>query len=159
MEEKILNVISEVTGVSTDDIKGNKGKLAVFRARLMYYYLCNDKGLLFKPVANLINRTASAASYGAASFAIFVRKNKMYENYIKEAKNMLLGMKMGDSIDWVAHNGHEYIYVKGVKYSIHDVSSRYFGKGYMGMIDGNYALYSEDKSEAIQLLIEMANKI
>ena len=155
MEEKILRAVSEVTGVDVDDIKSIRGDTKTTRARMMYYYLCNDKGLLFEPVARLVNRTAAAASYGAASFAIFIRENEMYDGFAKDAKNILLGMKMGDSVDWISHNGHEYIYVRGIKYSIHDVSSRYFGKGYMGMIDGDYALFCEDREEAVKELINM----
>ena len=79
----------------------------------------------------------------------------MYDGFAKDAKSLLLGMKMGDSADWIYHNGHEYIYVRGVKYSIHDVSSRYFGEGYMGMVDGNFALYNEDREKAVKGLINM----
>lgn len=155
MEEKILRAVSEVTGVTVDDIKGIKADAKTVRARMMYYYLCNDKGLLFEPVARLVNRTAAAASYGSASFAIFIRRNEMYDGFAKDAKSLLLGMKMGDSVDWISHNGHEYIYVRGIKYSIHDVSSRYFGEGYMGMVDGNFALYNEDREKAVKGLINM----
>lgn len=155
MEEKILRAVSEVTGVDVDDIKSIRGDTKTARARMMYYYLCNDKGLLFEPVARLVNRTAAAASYGAASFAIFIRGNEMYDGFAKDAKSLLLGMKMGDSADWIYHNGHEYIYVRGVKYSIHDVSSRYFGECYVGMVDGNFALYNEDREKAVKGLINM----
>ncbi len=155
MEEKILRAVSEVTGVPMEDIRGDSRRLEVVRARMMYYYLCNDKGLLFNPVARFVGRTDSAVSQGVSSFSFFIRNNKKYASLAKEAKNLLLGMRMDDGLDWVSHNGHEYIYVMGVKYSIHDVSSRYFGKGYMGMIDGDYALFCEDREEAVKGLINM----
>lgn len=155
MEEKILRAVSEVTGVAVDDIKGHSSRLDVVRARMLYYYLCNDKGLLFSPVASFVGRTESAVSQGVSSFSLFIRSNEKYASLVREAKNILLGMRMDDGLDWVSHNGHEYIYVKGVKYSIHDVSSRYFGKGYMGMIDGNYALFCEDREKAVKELINM----
>lgn len=155
MEEKILRAVSEVTGVDVDDIKSIKRDTKTVRARMMYYYLCNDKGLLFNPVARFVGRTDSAVSQGVSSFSLFIRNNERYASLVKEAKNLLLGMRMDDELDWVSHNGHEYIYVRGVKYSIHDVSSRYFGKGYMGMVDGNFALYNEDREKVVKGLINI----
>jgi len=158
MEDKILEAVSEVTGISVLTLKSDDIRLETSRARMMYYYLCNEKGMLFEPVGKAVNRGASSVSKGVTSFTLFLRNNGRYRILVKEARDLVLGINAEDGKDWTVCNGHEYIYINGVKYSIHDISSRFFGNCFMGMINDEFSFACEDREQAIRKLTSIADK-
>lgn len=153
MEKKILRAVIDVTGITEEQMKSSIVGYDVSRARAMYYYLCNEKKLILSIVGDLVNRSANAVSKGVSSFRELISRNKRYADLLNEAKMVLLGLGMEEQKDWMHYNGQDYIYIRGRKYSIHDVSSRYFGGGYMGMIDDEFVLYSDNKEQAVRKLL------
>lgn len=153
MEKKILRAVMDVTGITEERMKSSIVGHDVSRARAMYYYLCNEKKLLLSIVGDLVNRSANTVTKGVSSFRELISRNKRYADLLNEAKMVLLGLGMEEQKDWMHYNGQDYIYISGRKYSIHDVSSRYFGGGYMGMIDDEFVLYSDNKEQAVRKLL------
>lgn len=158
IEEKILNAVSEATGVAPHIIKSGSSQLEDVRARMMYYYLCDEKRLLSGIIGDFVGRTASAVSKGVASFKVFISDNEKYMKLTENARRIMLGADIGEQREWMHHEGQEYIYVGGKKYSILDMSSRYYGEGYMGLIDDEYVLYNENKEQAVKMLVAMTDK-
>lgn len=158
MENRILNAVSEVTEIPIDDIKSNNKYLDVVRARMMYYYLCNEKNIFADISGAAVNRSASASSQGAISFKMFLAGNGKYRKLTEDVNRVLLGIGIGEQREWSHHEGRDYIYVGGKMYSILDVSSRYFGKGYMGFVNDEFVLYSDNKEKITKGLTQMANK-
>lgn len=156
MEKKILRAVVDVTGITEEQMKSDSMGRDVSRARTMYYYLCNEKKLILPVVGALVNRSANSVSKGVSSFRELISRNKRYADLLNEAKMVLLGLGIEEQKDWMHYNDQDYIFIRGKKYSIHDISSRYFGGGYMGMIDDEFVLYSDNKEHAVRRLLMLA---
>ena len=152
MEKKILRAVIDVTGITEEQMKSNIVGYDVSRARAMYYYLCNEKKLILSIVGDLVNRSANAVSKGVSSFRELISRNKRYADLLNEAKMALLGSAWRSRKTDALQRTRLHLY-KSRKYSIHDVSSRYFGRGYMGMIDDEFVLYSDNKEQAVRKLL------
>lgn len=157
IEEKILNAVSEVTGISPDVIKGDSKNIKDVWARMMYYYLCYEKHLLASVAGSFVGKTASAAYTGALSFKKFIENNNMYNELTDKARKIILGGDIVEKKDWINNGEQEYIYVGNKKYSILDVSSRYFGEGYVGFVDDDAVVYDGNKDKVIKTLVKIAN--
>jgi len=157
IEEKILNAVSEVTGVPQQKIKSDDSTLDVVRARLMYYYLCNENRILSEIYSVFVGRSASTASRGVKSFKDFMQRNEKYKKFADDALKIIHGYGETDKYAGMIKPGEDSLYIEGQKYSILDVSSRYFGKGFLGMIDGEPTCYSASKECVVRELIEKSN--
>lgn len=155
IEENILKAVSKVTGVSVDDMRGQSKLLAVGRARMMFYYLCSEKGLLQEPIAKAIDKSPQTVSRGILAFKTLLTTNREWSELLNDARGLLLGLGLEEKRDWATINGHDYIYVKGKRYTIVDISSRYSGSGYMGTVNDIPVLYSDSKEDAVRRLIKM----
>lgn len=156
IEENILKAVSKVTGISIDDMRGQSKLLAVGRARMMFYYLCSEKGLLQEPIAKAIEKSPQTVSSGILSFKNILTTNKEWGELLNDARGLLLGLELEEKRDWATISGHDYIYVKGKRYTIVDISSKYFGSGYMGTVNDIPVLYSDSKEDAVKQLVKMA---
>lgn len=55
--EKIINIVTEVTGVKQEDIIAKRGSIDVQEARMLFFMLARDAGYSDYDVARYINRT------------------------------------------------------------------------------------------------------
>lgn len=157
IEEKILNAVSEVTGVPQQKIKSDDSTLDVVRARLMYYYLCDENRILSEIYSVYVGRSSSTARNGVKSFKDFMQRNEKYKKLADDALKIIRGYGETDKYAGMIKPGEDSLYIEGKKYSILDVSSRYFGNGFLGMIDGELACYSDSKDCVARELIEKSN--
>lgn len=155
IEEDILKAVSRVTGISVDDMRGQSKLLPVVRARMMFYYLCSEKGLLQEPIAKAIDKSPQTVSSGILAFKGLLATNREWSELLNDARGLLLGLGLEEKRDWTTISGHDYIYVKGKRYTIVDISSKYFGSGYMGTVNDIPVLYSDSKEDAVKRLIKM----
>ena len=156
IEENILKAVSRVTGISVDDMRSQSRLANVSEARMLFYYICSEKGLTQSAIAKAIGKSRQAVSIGLLTYKKRFDNNKRHKKLVGEVRGFLLGLGLGKEYDRSVAIGQGSVYIGGDKYSIVDISSRYTGSGYMGTVNDVPVLYSESKEDAVRRLIKMA---
>ncbi len=86
-----------------------------------------------------------------------MQRNEKYKKLADDALEIIHGYNETDKYTNMIKPGDDIIYIGGKKYSILDVSSRYFGNGFVGYVDGDIICYSDSKECVVRELIEKSN--
>lgn len=161
-EEKILRGVSVVTGIPQKTLKQTATTLEDAAAQAMYLHLCDIKGMPRAKANELIGRK------DAAKWNDPLRRMRWRNAKTKAQLDRVLEMlrvrspKAEESIAegvWMRKNSEEVMFMDGRKFSVLDVSSRYFGKQYVGFVDDAPAVIENEAAEVKTRLAECENKI
>lgn len=129
MKEEILQAVSEVTGVAVDHIKSKSVIRGVVEARGIFCVVSSMAGIPTRSLCESINKTPSSVISLSKKYFELCNTN---EDLI-EKRDKVVEM-IGNEME-VQNVMEEPLWTKDFK--IIDVSSMYFGKCYIGVVDGS----------------------
>ncbi len=124
MIEEVLKAVIEVTGVTEKMLSSRSTRKPFIIARGMFAHIGRSMGCEYKDLALRINRTVRTISDTAHRYKSLCEK---------DAEMMLLRDKIQEHLEGDADDGFE---LWSKSFHIKDVSSKHFGKYYIGYIDG-----------------------
>ena len=124
MIEEILNAVIEVTGVTEKMLRSRSTREPFNIARGMFVHIGRSMGCEYRDLALRVNRTVPNIT------AIAHRYKRLCE---KDAEMILLRDKIQGYLEGDDDDGFE---LWSKSFHIKDVSSKHFGKYYIGYIDG-----------------------
>lgn len=148
--EKILRGVSVVTGIPQETLKRTATTLEEAAAQAMYLHLCDIKGMPRAKANKLIGRG------GVVQWNDPLRRVRWRNEKTKAQLDRVMGIlsvrspKEEESIvegEWMRKNSEEVMFMDGRKFSVLDVSSRYFGKQYIGFVDDAPAVAAQTRQE------------
>lgn len=128
MIEQILQAVSDYTGISVDYMKSNSTKKDVAFARGLYYSIARMAGFSYADIGRKINKTHESVTRTGKKFMEYCDKDKKTK---KIRNNILKSLTVGDKETSFIENQlfNENFYIA-------DASLQYFGKYFVGMVDG-----------------------
>lgn len=148
--EKILRGVSVVTGIPQQTLKRTATTREEAVAQAMYLHLCDIKGMPRGQANKLIGRE------NVVQWNDPLRRMRWRNEKSKAQLDRVMGMlrvrspKAVESIVegvWMKKNNEEVMFMDGRKFSVLDVSSRYFGKQYVGFVDDAPAVAAQTRQE------------
>lgn len=138
-----------VTGIPQQTLKRTATTREEAVAQAMYLHLCDIKGMPRAKANKLIGRENVVLNDP-------LRRIRWRNEKTKAQLDWVMGMlrvrspKAVESIvegEWMRKNSEEVMFMEGRKYSVLDVSSRYFGKQYVGFVDDVPAVAAQTRQE------------
>lgn len=126
-----------VTGIPQEKLKRTATTLEEAFAQAMYLHLCDIKGMPRAKANNLIGRENVVLNDPLRRIRWRNEKTKAQLDRVMEMLRVR-SPKAVESIvegEWMRKNSEEVMFMDGRKFSVLDVSSRYFGKQYIGFMD------------------------
>lgn len=148
--EKILRGVSVVTGIPQETLKRTATTREEAVAQAMYLHLCDIKGMPRAKANKLIGRE------NVSQWNDPLRRMRWRNEKTKAQLDRVMGMlrvrspKAEESIVegvWMRKNSEDVMFMDGRKFSVLDVSSRYFGKQYVGFVDDAPAVAAQTRQE------------
>ena len=139
-----------VTGIPQETLKQTATTLEVAVAQAMYLHLCDIKGMPRTKANKLIGRV------NVVQWDDPLRRIRWRNEKTNAQLDRVMGMlrvrspKAEESIiegEWMRKNSEEVMFMDGRKFSVLDVSSRYFGKQYVGFVDDAPAVVAKTRQE------------
>lgn len=118
----ILEAVCELTGVTAEDIRGYERREDIREARLLFYELAIKEGYVYSQIGSFVNREYTNI--------IYVLNSKQNNPEYDAKFNTLCEMFGIEDVKEV-----EFEPIFNDTFKILDVSSRYFGSCFMGMIN------------------------
>lgn len=156
MEKRILKAVAEATGVSEENIIGGVSRTAS-GARMMFSFLCIQKGLTLAAVAKVVDRHATTVGQGISRFVKRMSETDKYTDQLNHARSIISG-EGGKTGVLIYKENDTHAYKDNRKHSIIDISSKHFGSGFMGMVDDEVLFSSDTMEEAEIKLYEIINR-
>lgn len=154
--EKILRGVSVVTGIPQETLKQTATTLEDAAAQAMYLHLCDIKGMPRVRANKLIGR-GDAVKWNDPLRRMRWRNEKTKAQFDRVLEILRVrSPKAEESIvegEWMRKNSEEVMFMDGRKFSVLDVSSRYFGKQYVGFVDDVPAVTENDSAEVKTRLV------
>ena len=139
-----------VTGIPQATLKQTATTREEAVAQAMYLHLCDIKGMPRAKANKLIGRE------NVVQWNDPLRRIRWRNEKTKAQLDRVMGMlrvrspKAQESIVegvWMRKNSEEVMFMDGRKFSVLDVSSRYFGKQYVGFVDDAPAVAAQTRQE------------
>lgn len=154
--EKILRGVSVVTGVPQGKLKRTATTLEEAVAQAMYLHLCDIKGMSRAKANKLIGQGNGVQWNDPLRWGRW--RNEKTKAQLDRVMEMLRvrSPNAEESIVegvWMQKSSEEVMFMDGRKFSVLDVSSRYFGKQYVGCVDDTPAVTANEAAEVKTRLV------
>ena len=118
--EKIIEAVTEVTGIAVDDLKGYERQPEIKEAKLLFYAAGRANGFTYKQIGLSVNRSHSSIMNTLSDY-------EATPDFKLKLKQVLKRMGTKDE---------EGSPLWDEDFKIVDISSRYFGSCFMGIDNG-----------------------
>lgn len=146
MKEEILEAVSEVTGIPVAHIKSKSVVREAVEARGIFCVVASMAGIPTRNLCESINKTPSSVISLSKKYFELCKIN----NDLIEKRDKVIEM-IGNEME-VQNVMEEPLWTKDFK--IIDVSSRYFGKCYIGVVDGSPAIQEKSFFHLVNRMLD-----
>lgn len=151
MTEDILEAVSEVTGVAVDHIKSKSVIREVVEARGLFCIVGSIAGINKRQLAILINKRYETI------VNLTVKYSELYETDDCVRENVMKVLELIGGETDIESVIERPLWTDDFK--IVDVSSRYFGECYVGIVGGSPVMQSKSFYAVANEMIDLKNRI